>query len=178
MNSRKWTFGSQRKDRQEWNEIYQRISNVKAAAEIPSAEVELLLQRLMKIELPCPRITPEDYANMLSHFCQIVPVTSDLLCSEFESFLSKCQDSLDSSSAFIPWQSDQVHQMLEFSLHFLQSCNSWYAVQAIRFLGIVLEKMQEILQIVEVRVLYASIYLWYFVFIYPSYTNLSIYFLH
>lgn len=70
---------------------------------------------------------------MITALVKILPLNSELLCSEFTRFVQKA-----CLKEKVLFTSDQLELVMKFFLNFIKVCSSWYTANSIRALGIVL----------------------------------------
>lgn len=128
-----WTFGIQRRDRKTWTGIRERLEADATNSALTSVDLEDMLRQLMTITLPNTRIRSEEMAAMIVALVQVLPLRSELLCSELMRFMQKC-----CMKEKILFTTEQLQQVMSFCLNFIKLCASWYTAGAIRALGLIL----------------------------------------
>lgn len=128
-----WNLSAQRRDRKTWSAVKERIERDVGVLALTSVELEEMLRQTLSVSLPNPRIRGEEVAAVVATFAQVLPLSSELLCSEYARFVQKaCMKEKVVLSA------NQLQDVMEFFLQFIKGCSSWYTATAIRALGLVL----------------------------------------
>ncbi|DAZ95286.1 TPA: hypothetical protein N0F65_007776 [Lagenidium giganteum] len=133
-----WNIGALRRDRKLWCSIRERVEQDIGAQQLTTVELEDMLRQLLGISLPNSRIRSEELAALLAALAQVLPLSSDLLCSEFTRFVLKC-----CMKEKMQFTSDQLHVILAFYLQFIKCGASWYTASAIRAVGLILHDNAE-----------------------------------
>ncbi|TMW63474.1 hypothetical protein Poli38472_002415 [Pythium oligandrum] len=130
-----WNLSATRRDRKLWTTLRERIEADVEKQLLTSVELEEILRQLLVITIPNSRIRGDELAAVIVALCRVVPLSSELLCSEFTRFVHKAclKDKVVFTEA-------QLQVAIGFFLSFIKKCASWYTAGTIRALGTILHE--------------------------------------